>query len=365
MGNPESDDDRRMFHLRVANLKRMASGLRRVFAREGPVYFWWRGTCYETRADGAAVRRRGWPIRLPDGTFVQLDDFYPIDVAIPGRVTACANRPSHYHEARVAWSDAPASAIGSEAIALFVLSFNAPAQFEAWLQRTAKVHPELLQWSPRILFDNSTDPHELYASLCARWGFEHARYHNVGIAGARMEAARYVLQRGLGGMLFFEDDMLFHDTPGLCRNGFPQMVAGLIEMLPAIVKREGLDFLKLSFTEVMADHHVNVAWYAATEAERARDFPHANTPRVTRTGSYGGCSYLVGDVYYSHWPTLLTRRGLEMLFIEHPPAELTELAFARKSQELLASRLIRSAVLLASPIEHYRVAEYAMEQRRE
>jgi hypothetical protein len=180
-----------------------------------------------------------------------------------------------------------------------------------------------------------------------------------------MEAARYIMQAGLGGMLFFEDDMLLHATPGRCRNGFPLTVPGLIEMLPAIVQREGLDFLKLSFTEVMADHHVNVAWYPATEAERARDFPLANTPRVTRTGSYGGCSYVVGDIYYSHWPTLMTRRGLELLFIQHPPAELTELAFMRRSQELLARHLLRSGVLLASPIEHCRVANYAMAARRE
>lgn len=354
-----------MFDLRIRNLQRLASGLRRVLAREGPVYFWWQGACYKTRAEGAAVRRHRWPIRLPDGTFVRLDDFYPIDVAIPGSVAACAENPRRYHEAEVAWRESPSAEISSEKIALFVLSFNAPAQFEAWIARTAKVHPELLQWSPRILVDNSTRPDEAYDKLCEHWGFAHARYDNVGIAGARMEAARYVMQAGLGGMLFFEDDMMFHETPGRCRNGFPLTVPGLIEMIPAIVKREGLDFLKLSFTEVMADHHINVAWYAATQAERARDFPHANTPRITRTGSYGGCSYLVGDVYYGHWPTLVTRRGLEMLFIKHPPAELTELAFVRRSQELLARQELRSGVLLASPIEHCRVAGYAMAQRRE
>ena len=341
------------------------SGLRRVLAREGPVYFWWQGTCYKTGVDGATVRRYRWPIRLPDGAFVRLADFYPIDVAIPGSVAACIEHPRRYHHAEVAWRESPDVAISAEAIALFVLSFNAPAQFEAWLKRTAKVHPDLLQWSPRILIDNSTHPHDAYSELCKHWGFEHARYDNVGIAGARMEAARYVLQAGLGGMLFFEDDMLFYDMPGRCRNGFALTVPGLIEMLPAIVTREGLDFLKLSFTEVMADHHINVAWYAATEAERARDYPLANTPRITRTGSYGGCSYLIGDVYYGHWPTLVTRRGLEMLFFTHPPEELTELAFVRRSQELLARHLLRSGVLLASPIEHCRVADYTMAERRE
>jgi len=75
----------------------------------------------------------------------------------------------------------------------------------------AKVHPELLECSPRILIDNSTHPDAAYDELCARWSFEHARYHNVGIAGARMEAARYVIHAGLGGRLMFEDDMLFHD----------------------------------------------------------------------------------------------------------------------------------------------------------
>lgn len=110
---------------------------------------------------------------------------------------------------------------------------------------------------------------------------------------------------------------------------------------------------------------MNVGWYAATDAERARDFPRATTPRLVRTGAVNGCAYLVGDIFYGHWPTLITRRGLEMLFVAHPPAALTEQAFVRKSQELLARGVIRSGVLLASPIEHRRVAGYAPDERRE
>src|SRR6266852_8936509 len=104
-------------------LERLVAGLqRRLLPRgEGPVYFWWQGTCYATRADGAAVRRERRPIRLPDGSFVQLDDFYPIDVAIPGRVMACRVRPARYHKADVAWSETPTASSGSRAIALVVL----------------------------------------------------------------------------------------------------------------------------------------------------------------------------------------------------------------------------------------------------
>ena len=354
-----------MFDLRLRNLRMLRDAIRRALTPEGPVYFWWQGTCYVTRADGGAIRRRRRPIRLPDGSFVRLEDFYPIDVAIPGNVVACGGPAARCYEADVAWTESPKPSPSPAAFALFVLSFNAAAQFAAWLERTALVHPELLRRSPRILIDNSTHPDPVYDELCARWGFEHARYQNVGIAGARMEAARYVMQAGLGGMLFFEDDMMFHLGPGVCRNGFPLTVPHLIEIAPAILQREGLDFLKLNFSEAMADNHVNVAWYGATPEERARDFPYATAPRLARSGSLGGCSYLVGDVFYAHWPTLATRRGLEMLFIKHPPAELTELAFMRKSQELLARHLIRSGVLLASPIEHCRIADYARRERRE
>jgi hypothetical protein len=354
-----------LFDLRLRNLRLLRAAIRRALTPEGPVYFWWRGTCYVTGADGGRVRSHRWPIRLPDGSFVRLENFYPIDVAIPGNVVGCDDAPPRYHAAEVAWSEPPAIAATPDSFALFVLSFNAAAQFAAWLERTAKVHPELLEWSPRILLNNSTHPDPAYDDLCARWGFEHARYHNVGIAGSRMEAARYVIHARLGGMIFFEDDMMFHDTPGVCRNGFPLTVPGLFDLAPAIVKREGLDLLKLNFTEVMADNHVNVAWYGATAAERARDFPHANVPRIIHSGSLGGCSYLVGDIFYAHWPALMTRRCLELMFIEHPPAELTELACMRKSQELLARHLIRSGVLLASPIEHRRIAGYAMSERRE
>lgn len=349
-------------------LKRLVAGVRRRLRprREGPVYFWWEGTCYRTRADGAVVRRQGLPIRLPDRRLLRLGDWYPIDVAIPGHVAGVDEEPARWHDADIAWRESPAGPTGSGgALALVVLGFNAAAQFAAWLNRTAAVHPELLRWSPRLLFDNSTACDPTYDALCARFGFEHGRYRNVGIAGARLEAARWALQAGLGGMLFFEDDFLFHAEPGRCRNGFQHTVPGLVGALPAIAEREGLDFLKLSFSEAMADHHVNVGWYAATDAERARDFPRATTPRLVRTGAVNGCAYLVGDIFYGHWPTLITRRGLEMLFFAHPPAALTEQAFVRKSQELLARGLIRSGVLLASPIEHRRVAGYAPDERRE
>ena len=348
-------------------MRRIVAGLRRRLRprREGPVYFWWQGACYRTRADGAVVRRDRRPVRLPDGRLVRIDSWYPIDVAIPDRVTACDSAPAPYHDADVAWRESPAAAAGSGAIALVVLSFNAAPQFAAWLERTAAVHPDLLRWSPRILVNNSTTPDPAYDDLCARWGFEHARYQNVGIAGARVQAAHYVLQKNLGGMLFFEDDFLFHAAPGRCRNGFAHTVPGLIDALPAIVAREGLAFLKLNFTEEQADHHVNIAWYAATAAERARDFASANTPRLVRTGVVDGCPYLVGDVFYGHWPTLVSRRGLETIFVDHLPAELTEQAFVRKSQELFARQLLRSGVLLASPVGHHRFAGYAREDRRE
>ncbi|HLX37588.1 MAG TPA: hypothetical protein VKR29_07280, partial [Candidatus Binataceae bacterium] len=88
--------------------------MRRALTPEGPVYFWWQGTCYATRADGGAIRRRPWPIRLPDGSFVRLADLYPIDLAIAGNVVAFEGTPSRYHEAGVAWRESPTSDVGPE-----------------------------------------------------------------------------------------------------------------------------------------------------------------------------------------------------------------------------------------------------------
>jgi hypothetical protein len=160
-------------------------------------------------------------------------------------------------------------------------------------------------------------------------------------------------------MVFFEDDMLWHAEPGLCRNGFPQQVAGLLDAAIAIVQNEpGLDFLKLSFTEFYGDHRKNWAFYNLPPEQQAALFPRGHDTRIDALRNHAGLAYAVGEVHYSNWPLLITRRGNAHLFIDETPALRFEQTMMVRALELQRAGTLRGAVLLASPINHDRHVHY-------
>ncbi|MGE3190698.1 MAG: WlaTC/HtrL family glycosyltransferase, partial [Vicinamibacterales bacterium] len=138
-------------------------------------------------------------------------------------------------------------------LAVYVLTFNAPDQLAAWFDSVQRVEPGFLDAPTRVLLNNSTDraTDRAYDVLCARYGFEQVREGNLGILGGRLWCARhFARETDADFMVFFEDDMQFHAEPGVCRNGFPPRVEGLLEKAIAIVRNEpSLDYLKLSYSE--------------------------------------------------------------------------------------------------------------------
>lgn len=247
-------------------------------------------------------------------------------------------------------------------LAVYVLTYNAPEQLASWFTSTGTHEPGLLAPSVlKTLLDNSTDDGAAAANaaLAARHGFDYVRADNLGIMGGRAWCARHFDRSPADLMLFFEDDMLWYDRPGLCRNGFPQRVSGLVEAAVAIVQNEpGLDFLKLSYSEFYGDHRQNWAYYNLPPGRQAALFPDGHDTRIAAIRSHAGVSYALGEVHYSNWPLVITRRGNALLFLEDPGALAFEQTLMVRALELERAGTLSGAVLLASPINHHRHEHY-------
>lgn len=254
-------------------------------------------------------------------------------------------------------------------IVLYVITYNAPGQLSLWLDSVEAAAPELLQLPRKFLLDNSTNTatQPAYDALVAPYGFTILRHGNLGISGGRHFCARHFDQLPGGfGMVWFEDDMQIADPAvPVCRNGLSSRVPRLLDRARAIVEKEGLDFLKLSFTEFFGDHHLNWAWYNVDHETRQREFPEGTfRTRIDYTGVEDGVSYAIGDFHYSNWPVLMTRRGNRLLFLEHPEPQHEQRYMARAFTLMRAGEL-RGGALLASPILHDRCFHYTAEERKE
>lgn len=253
-------------------------------------------------------------------------------------------------------------------LAVYVLGFNAPDQFEGWLDSVGRAAPELLASPCKVLLNNSTDETTFaaYDALCDRHGFTQVREGNLGINRGRVRCARHFeADTDCDAMVYFEDDMFLHAEDGLCANGFRHLVPGLIERACEIVGFEDLDFLKLSFTELYGDHTQNWAYYNLPDAERCEYFPNGPASHVEAIRSWRGLSYALGDVYYSNWPMVITRRGNRTLFLEGDDVPLFEQMLMVRALKLARTGALRAGVLLASPINHNRFHHYPAEARRE
>lgn len=65
--------------------------------------------------------------------------------------------------------------------------------------------------------------------------------------------------------MFFEDDMLMFQegdsTTNVCRAGFQRIVPNLLEKSIQIIEKEGLDFVKLNYSEFHATNEYQYAWF--------------------------------------------------------------------------------------------------------
>lgn len=270
--------------------------------------------------------------------------------------------------------------VDSLKMSLYMLTFNFPHQVEHTIQTWLK-HPKWITNTRNILIDNSTNDEARIANaeICKKYNFEHIiTNENTGINGGRFRAAKHFQESDSDYYLFLEDDMGIHEPiNGFCRNGFRTYVPDLYDKVLKIMHGTDIDFLKLSYTEVYMDNNIQVSWYNVPQNVRTETWPQYD--RLPKTGLDPNCprtkfenievldglSYISGEIYYANWPTISGKKGNQKMFLDvtwERPYEQTWMSYI--FQETKKGN-IKPAVLLASPINHNRIAHYTPEERRE
>ena len=265
-------------------------------------------------------------------------------------------------------------------VSVYMLTFNFPHQVEHTIQTWLK-HDKWLTETRNILIDNSTNEEARIANaeLCKKYNFEHIiTNENTGINGGRFRAAQHFQESDSDYYLFLEDDMGIHEpVPGVCRNGFQTYIPNLYDKVLKILHGTDIDFLKLSYTEVYMDNNIQVSWYNVPQTIRTRDWPDydklpttgldPNSPKTKfdTIEVVDGLSYITGDIYYANWPTICGKKGNQKMFLDTTWARPYEQTWMSYMYQETKKDNLKPAVLLASPINHNRIAHYSPEERRE
>ena len=265
-------------------------------------------------------------------------------------------------------------------VALYVITFNSPKQFETLIQSMIEYDRDFLDKPKKYLLDNSSDlsTTERYLELCKEYDFEHIKKDNLGITGGRQWIAEHFDTTGLDYMLFFEDDMFFYQQKNeVCKNGFPRYVSNLYQKTLEIVHNENFDFLKLNFTEFYGDNSTQWSWYNVPQNFREQHWPknprlpqHGLDPNAPKTQfkeikSHKGVPYASGEIYLCNWPIILSKSGSYKCYLEtkyQHPYEQT--LMSHNFQNTIKGKL-KLGILLLTPTEHNRFEHYDGNLRKE
>ena len=265
-------------------------------------------------------------------------------------------------------------------MSLYMLTFNFPHQLEHTIQTWLK-HPKWITDTRNILIDNSTNEEARLANaeICKKYNFEHIiTNENTGINGGRFRAAQHFQESDSDYYIFLEDDMGIHEpVEGVCRNGFRTYVPNLYDKVLKIIDSSDIDFLKLSYTEVYMDNNIQVSWYNIPQNVRSEFWPDydklptagldPNSPKTKfdKIEVVDGLSYITGDIYYANWPTIAGKKGNQKMFLDVTWANPYEQTWMSYMFQETKKGNLKPAVLLASPVNHNRIAHYSPEERRE
>jgi hypothetical protein len=272
----------------------------------------------------------------------------------------------------------------SRKIGFYVISFNAPEQFEALIESIIAYDLNFLVYTHKFLLNNSTDlgTSPQYEKICQDHKFGHIKKENLGISGGRRFIAQHAKENGLTGYFFFEDDMLFHADQGICVNGYQRKIDNLFFNIIEASEKESLEYVKLSYTEVHSHNGIQWAWYRFNEEEQEKIWPekykelkkrdikypsYKDLPltNFTDRSSYNDLGYLLGEIYYSNWPQYITASGNGKIFVDTDTKDFSEDFWMKTGFEKSKSGELKSAVLLLSPINHSRFQEYNQSERKE
>ena len=265
---------------------------------------------------------------------------------------------------------------------LYILTFNFPDQLLYTIESMKKV-PEWLEKPNLILLDNSTDTtaQQDNKEIADEYNFEYIGLEgNKGICGGRQVAAEHFHESDADYYFFFEDDMT-SNPPTLdgqfCRNGLRKYIPNLYKLLHEIMLKEDFDYLKMSFTEVYWDNNIQTSWYNVPQDVRTKYWPDydqlpvtgrdENAPRTefNVVENHSGLAYIDGEITYTNWPMIMSKKGNQKVFIDTKWAHPYEQTWMSHVFQLQKEGKVRAGVLLASPIWHERIKYYKPEERRE
>ena len=265
-------------------------------------------------------------------------------------------------------------------IGLYVITFNSPNQVKTLIDSMNQYDKDFVEKPQWILLDNSTDLSTTpeYKKLCEEHNIVHIKKDNLGICGGRQWVAEDAEKRGYDYYFFFEDDMFFYPKEGsVDKNGFNRYVKGLYSKSLKIARKNGFDFLKLSFTEFYGDNINQWAWYNVPQDFREIHWPEkptlpvqgldTNAPKTkfTKIDSLEGVSYAQGEIYYCNWPQVVSKLGNKKMFLTIKwarPYEQTWMSYM--FQETIKGN-INPGILLLTPTEHDRFDHYDGKLRKE
>lgn len=262
-----------------------------------------------------------------------------------------------------------------EEIALYVLTYNLPLQFELWAKSMKSAFPDKYKEYKKYVINNSTDKKcaKKYKELFEEYGFVEFKKDNIGINDGRKFAGEHFLESKHKYMIFFEDDMLLQQ-PGapLCKNGFGTYYPNIFEKCTEIMENEELDYLKLAHTEFYGDNHKNWAWENVPKNRRDNEFfperEHVKDPSkvtVFYTGSHKGVPYAVGEYHFCNWPIMFNKKGTETVFKKVEFEHVYEQTMMSQAMMHMRNGDLRVGSLLATAINHDRVYHYKPGTRKE
>ncbi len=264
-------------------------------------------------------------------------------------------------------------------VALYVLTYNSPNQFEKLCLSFERYDRNFLDKPKKYLLNNSLDKETetTYSYLCEKYGFEEIKKDNLGICGGRQFIAEHADENGFDYHFFFEDDMFFYlGDDEFCRNGFRRKINDFYNIMIDIAWNENFDFLKWNFSEFFGDNSKQWSWHNVPGAVRAELFPekpvkttgdHNAAPylKYKNIKSYRQVPYATGEVYYCNWPQVVSKQGNRKMFLDTKWAHPFEQTWmSHMFQETIKGNL-NPGILLATPTEHNRFEFYPKEDRRE
>ena len=255
-------------------------------------------------------------------------------------------------------------------IALYVLGFNSPKQFETLINSIKQYDENLLNTDKYLINNSDTKNQEVYDSytkLCNEYGFNEIQEGNKGICGGRQYAAEHFNDTDNDAYLFFEDDMSFYlGEDVVCRNGFQRKISDILSKSIDILVKENLHYLKLNFTEFFGDNAKQWAWHNVPQNKKEEYWNH-NEPntKYEYIKSANGLAYALGEVYYCNWPQIITREGNQIMFLDTKWDHPYEQTWMSHIFQLTREGKMRMGILLATPTEHDRFEHYDKNLRRE